>query len=118
VDRADRYLEPVKLVDLNGFSVRELFALHRATLHELRARGIVRSGNSPQGDWAELLVATAYSGQLAPNSEKSWDVRTGDGRRLQVKARVVEDGRPVGSKVTSPFRSWDFDAVVSVLLSD
>lgn len=103
---------------LDSLSLSKLFALNRATLRELVRRGVVRTRNAPQGDYAELLVATAYGGELAPNSEKSWDVRTSDGRRLQVKARTVGDGRPIGSKVTSPFRSWAFDAAVIVLLSD
>ena len=71
--------------------------------------------HAPQGDWAELLVARAYEGELAPNSEKSWDVRSHDGRTLQVKCRVLDPDR-VGSNGTSPFRSWDFDASVVVLL--
>ncbi len=38
-----------------------------------------------------------------------------DGRRLQVKSRAL-DHTQVGSNTTSPFRSWDFDAAVIVLL--
>ena len=76
----------------------------------------MRTLNSPQGDWAELLVATAYAGHRAPNSEKSWDVRARDGRRLQVKSRAL-DHTQVGSNTTSPFRSWDFDTAVIVLLN-
>ena len=36
-------------------------------------------------------MATALGGQLAPNSEKSWDVLGKDGEKLQVKARIVSD---------------------------
>lgn len=117
-DSTVRYLAGVTDSDLKGLSVGELIALHRGTLHELAGRGILRTGNAPQGDWAELIVATAYSGELAPNSEKSWDIQTPDGRRLQVKARVAKTGAAVNSLVTSPFRSWDFDAAVIVLLAD
>jgi len=57
----------------------------------------------------------AYRGTLAPNSEKSWDVKAANGRRLQVKCRLV--GLHTGSSQTfSFFRSWDFDACVFVLL--
>ena len=103
--------------NLESYSVAELIRIHRATLKELWRRGVVRTMNSPQGDWAELLVARAYEGELAPNSEKSYDVLTGDGRRLQVKARVLDPDN-VGSHVTSPFRSWDFDAALILLLAD
>jgi hypothetical protein len=92
-----------------------LMRLHRASLFELYRRGVVRTLNAPQGDWAELLVVTAYGGFLAPNSVKSYDVLAADGRRLQVKSRAIDHER-VGSDITSPFRSFDFDAAVIVLL--
>ena len=69
------------------------------------------------GDYAEYLVATALGGQLAPNSEKAWDVLGKDGEKLQVKARVVPDpAEPVQLKL-SPFRSFGFDSAVTVLFS-
>jgi hypothetical protein len=48
--------------------------LYRAILRELRSRGVIRTDNAPVGDYAEYLVATTLGGQLAPNSEKAWDV--------------------------------------------
>lgn len=57
----------------------------------------------------------AYGGELAPPSEKSWDVRAPDRRLLQVKARLIaaSDRR---SHNYSPFRSFGFDACVFLLL--
>ena len=104
------------VLDLTTLSVDDLMRLHRAALYELYRRGVVRTLNAPQGDWAELLVTTAYGGERAPNSERSWDVLDGDGRRLQVKSRAL-DHTQVGSSITSPFRSWDFEAAVIVLLN-
>lgn len=75
---------------------------------------MVRTGNSPVGDWAELLVPTATGGELAPNSEKSFDVVDLDDRRLQVKARML-DPEKVGSNTLSAIRSWDFDELFVVL---
>ncbi len=74
----------------------------------------MRSRNATAGDLAEHLVATAYGGELAARSEKSWDVLA-DGRLLQVKARLLAaaDNK---SHVYSPFRSWDFDACVFLLM--
>ena len=46
-------------MDLREFSVIELLRLSRAAVTELRARGIVRTANSPAGDYAEWLVARA-----------------------------------------------------------
>lgn len=102
-------------VDLSRLSTRDLLRLYADILTALVERGVVRSRNAPAGDLAEYLVATAYAGELAPPSEKSWDVRT-DGRRLlQVKARLIAAGDNK-SHVYSPFRSWDFDACVFLLL--
>jgi hypothetical protein len=82
-------LEP--LPDLSAFSEPGLFSLYRAILRELKGRGVTRTDNAPVGDYAEYLVATSLGGQLAPNSEKPWDVLASDGEKLQVKARVVSD---------------------------
>lgn len=101
-------------VDLGLLSTRELLRLYADILTELVGRGVVRSRNAPAGDLAERLVATAYRGELAPPSEKSWDVRA-DGRLLQVKARLIASGDKE-SHVYSPFRSWGFDACVFLLL--
>ncbi len=103
---------------MSGLNTPALFALYRATLAQLRERGVVRTENAPAGDYAEYLVATALGGELAPNSEKSWDVRLPSGRRLQVKARVVSEPPRRSQRQLSPFRSFDFDAAVIVLLAD
>jgi hypothetical protein len=95
-----------------------LLALSRAVLAELKARGVIRSGNAPAGDYAELLVRQATSGELAPNSQKSWDVVTPDMEPFQVKARVVTNPQNRGERQLSVFRSWEFDAAVIVLFDD
>jgi hypothetical protein len=83
---------------------------------ELRRRAVIRSSNAPSGDYAELIVQRATGGTLAPSSHKSWDVLTPGGESLQVKARIVTGGASAhGARQPSPFRSWDFDAAVSVL---
>ncbi len=103
--------------DLSTFSESGLLSLYRAILSELKSRGVIRTENAPVGDYAEYLVATALGGQLAPNSEKSWDVLGSDGEKLQVKARVVTDPAGPGQLQLSPFRSFGFDSAVIVLLS-
>lgn len=89
-------------------------------LAELRRRGIVRTANAPAGDLAERLVADAMGGELAPNSQKSWDVLAppalpGPWQRIQVKTRVVTDLHNAGQRQMSAFRSWDFEAAMFVL---
>lgn len=103
---------------LSDLTTTELLALSRGILAELRHRGVIRSGNAPAGDYAELLVQQVTSGELAPSSQRSWDVETPTGERLQVKARVVPNPRTAGQRQLSVFRSWEFDAAVIVLFDD
>jgi hypothetical protein len=103
---------------LKALSVPGLLALSRAILAQLRERNVIRSGNAPAGDYAELLVQRATSGELAPAAQKSWDVETAGGEHLQVKARVVTTLKARGERQLSVFRSWDFDAGVIVLFDD
>ncbi|WP_415803281.1 hypothetical protein, partial [Isoptericola cucumis] len=92
---------------------RALLRLYGALLTELVERGVLRSRNAPAGDLAEHLAAVVYNGVLAPASEKSWDVRDGEGRTVQVKCRVLDDGRP---GTFSVLRSFDFDVCMFVRL--
>ncbi len=78
------------------------------------ARGVVRTRNSPLGDLAETIALRAYGGSLAANSEKSYDLTTAQGRRIQVKARLV-DPADRRSQNFSAFRSWNFDAALFLL---
>lgn len=98
-------------------STQKLLTTYAAILSELRRRGTIRTLNAPAGDIAEVLVAKAYGGVLAPNSEKSWDVRADNGRLLQVKCRVVAASATSKPVQFSVFRSWGFDAAVFVVLS-
>ena len=110
-------MSPEHGLDLSTFSDSGLFSLYRSILSELKHRGVIRTENAPVGDYAEYLVASALGGQLAPNSEKSWDVLAKDGQKLQVKARVVSEPAEPGQLQLSPFRSFGFDFAVIVLLS-
>lgn len=102
-------------IDVKKLPVTRLLSLYAEILTELMTRRVVRTRNAPAGDLAELLVARAYGGSLAPNSAKSWDVESSDGRLLQVKCRVVQTG-DARSHTFSLFRSWGFDACVFLVL--
>ena len=71
----------------------------------------------PAGDYAEWLVWQALGGMLEPNSTKSHDITLDDGRRIQVKARVVGDPITRSQRQMSPFRSWDFDEAALIQFS-
>jgi hypothetical protein len=108
-------------MDWEALTNAELLALSGGALAELRQRGVVRTANAPAGDLAERLVADAMSGELAPNSQKSWDVLVRPtvadtpAERVQVKARVVTDLANAGQRQVSAFRSWDCESVMFVL---
>ena len=103
------------MIDFTNASTSELLASYRAVLAELRRREIVRTGNAPTGDYAETLVKVAFDGRLAPNSEKSWDVQTPQGEKLQVKSRLLDDPIKSKQRQLSPIRSWGFDYLVIIL---
>jgi hypothetical protein len=108
-------------MDWETLTNAELLALSGGALAELRARDVVRTANAPAGDLAERLVADAMGGELAHNSQKSWDVLVRatvadtPAQRVQVKARVVTDPANAGQRQVSAFRSWDCESVMFVL---
>lgn len=105
-------------MDIKGRKPAELFALYQAIRRQLREQGVIRSNNAPAADWAEYLAQHVYAGTLAPASEKSRHIETEDGRRLQVRSRVVSDPPQAGQRQLTTLRSFDFDALVIVLLND
>jgi hypothetical protein len=110
---------PAASVDdpLAALSVEELLDTYRNVLASLRLRGLVRTNNAPIGDLAEYCAAIVYDGVLAPNSEKSYDLVADDGRRIQVKVRLIRPSTSP-SAVFSPIRSFDFDACLFLLAND
>ncbi len=118
-DSVRRAFAPSTAPDSPGFdaslmTVGEILHVYTALLTELRHRGLVRTNNAPIGDLAEYACAAFYEGELAANSEKSYDLLAADGRRVQVKVRTVrEDTSP--SAVFSSIRSMDFDVCVFIL---
>lgn len=104
--------------DLASLEVRELLALSASCISELRDRGVVRTGNAPLGDYAEWLALQALGGELAPNSERSFDLTTPSGQKVQVKSRRVSTPPRSGQLQSSPFRSWGFDSALFMLLDE
>src|SRR3954463_14020942 len=81
-------------------------------MHELHRRGVVHSGNNPIADMAERVSADYYGVEPEPPNTKSYDVRTGDGTRVQVKAlRRTRASR----RNLSALRSFDFDFLAAVI---
>jgi hypothetical protein len=102
--------------ELAAATPRSLLATFEAILAELRGRQVVRTNDAPAGQYAEWLSCEVLGGALAPNSEKSFDLFDGAGRKIQVKSRVLRNGSR-SERQLSPFRSFGFD-VALVLLFD
>jgi hypothetical protein len=102
---------------LARLSVGELLDTYSQVLAELRTRNLVRTNNAPIGDLAEYCAAMVYDGLLAPNSEKSYDLISAEGRKVQVKVRLVRPGMASGA-VFSPVRSFDFDICVFIVIDN
>jgi len=98
-------------------SVGDLLDTYTGVLAELRTRHLIRTNNAPIGDLAEYCAAIVYDGLLAPNSEKSYDLTAADGRKVQVKARLVRPGMASGA-VFSPIRSFAFDLCVFLVIDN
>jgi len=93
----------------------QLVALFGEVMSELRARGVVRSGNNPIADMAERVIADYYGVEPeAPNS-KSYDVVAPNGSTIQVKAlrRTASSRRNL-----SALRTLDFDVLAAVVFEN
>lgn len=97
-------------------SVVELLAIYGDVMSELRKRGVIRTGNSPVGDYAELLFAKAFDWSLEQNSASGHDAKDTQGQRYQIKGRRIQN--PAASRQLSAFRKINehtFDFLAAVL---
>jgi hypothetical protein len=100
---------------ITGSSVRQLLETYGQVLDELRHRGVVRTANSPGGDYAELLFSRAFDWTLASNSATGWDAEDRLGR-YQIKSRRLTQYN--GSRQLSALRNLPdrhFDWLAGVL---
>jgi hypothetical protein len=74
---------------LNGQTktTAELLSDYGALLDELRRHGIVRSGNNPLSDYAEVLFCAAFKWTRLNNSAHGHDAVDAGGLRYQIKGR-------------------------------
>lgn len=89
-------------------------------LNELNEAGVVRTYNSPVGDYAEWLVAEKLKLTLESNSAKGHDaLDEKSGIRYQVKSRWIHKGTK--NKALNVIRNYDenqFDYLIIVLFKD
>jgi len=100
-------------------SARELLMMHGQIIDELREREVVRTGNAPLGDYAELLFATAFGWSLEGNSSSGHDATDSAGVRYQVKGRRITARNP--SRQLSAIRrlpDYTFDFLAGALFDE
>ncbi|HAO81684.1 MAG TPA: hypothetical protein DDW92_02115 [Candidatus Veblenbacteria bacterium] len=68
-------------------STQSLMTAYSDILKELRRRKVVRTSNSPTGDYAELLACKKFHLKSAPPSTKSYDAKDKRGNKYQIKSR-------------------------------
>lgn len=96
-------------------SIRELLTLHAEVMEELRRREVVRTSNSPVGDYAELLFSTAFGWALENSSAAGHDATDKDGVRYQIKSRRLtahNGSRQLSFLRRLPEKKFDYLAAV------
>lgn len=100
---------------LTHASVRDLLKIHAQVIEELRDRQIVRTGNAPLGDYAELLFSVAFGWTLSNNSSMGFDAVDERGVRYQIKARRLtgaSKSRQLSAIRKLPEKTFDMLAAV------
>ena len=114
---ADPAVAPAERPDfITSAGVRDLLVIYDQVMGELRARDVIRTGNSPVGDYAELLFARAFGWSLEPNSSAGYDAKDAAGVTYQIKARRL--GHPTSSRQLSAIRrlhTRSFEYLAAVL---
>lgn len=91
-------------------------------LAELNNRNVVRTYNSPVGDYAEWLVSEKLGFVLEHNSQKGYDaLDLKTGLRYQVKSRWERGAASVQSRELNVIRNYDdnqFDYLIIVIFDE
>ncbi len=97
----------------------ELMNMYADILSELNARGVVRTYNSPVGDYAEWLVAEKMGLKLEKNAKKGYDAyNLSTDTRYQIKSRWERGNPCVQSRELNVIRNYEdkqFDYLIVVI---
>jgi hypothetical protein len=105
--------------ELESLSTPELLQRYSQILDELRARKVIRTSNSPIGDYTEWLVANQLGLTLVTNSTSGYDAVDALGVKFQIKGRRLTSHNH--SRQLSAIRnleSRDFDYLIAVLFNE
>ena len=106
-------------MDMSDRSPVELMNMYAGILAELNRRGVVRTYNSPVGDYAEWLVAEKLNLRLEPNAKKGYDAYDkASGARFQIKSRWERGAPSPQSRELNVIRNFDdgqFDYLIAII---
>jgi hypothetical protein len=105
--------------ELKAFSDLELLRSYALILEELRLRKVVRTFNSPIGDYAEGLVAKTLGLTLMANSNTGYDAVDPNGTRYQIKCRrITPQNKSRQLSAIRNLENQDFNFLIVVLFNE
>jgi hypothetical protein len=106
-------------IEPDSLTILELLQSYYKILDELRARIIVRTSNSPIGDYAEWLVAKQLGLSLVANSNSGYDAVDSSGVKYQIKGRrVTARNRSRQLSAIRNLTHHDFDYLIAVIFNE
>jgi hypothetical protein len=99
----------------------QLLQYYSRILDELRARKIIRTSNSPIGDYAEWLVAKQLGLTLVANSTSGYDAEDLSSPKLkfQIKSRrITQHNKSRQLSAIRNLKNHDFDYLIAVLFNE
>ena len=95
-------------MELSDKSTLALMHLYGEILWNLNKRGVIRTYNSPVGDYAEWLVSQKMKLTLERNAQKGYDARDdATGLRYQIKSRWERGAPCPQSRELSVIRNYE-----------
>lgn len=104
---------------MNDTEIKEKLKDYATILDSLYSAGVVRTYNSPVGDYAEWLVSRKLGLELQQNSATGFDaLDRATGSRYQIKSRWLHPGKTIGSRKLNVIRDYEkkpFDYLIAVI---
>lgn len=110
------------MTEIKSKSSIELMNMYADILIELNSRKVVRTYNSPVGDYAEWLVAEKLNLTLEKNSQKGFDAyESKTKKRFQIKSRWERGNPSPQSRKLNVIRNYEenqFDYLIVVIFNE
>jgi hypothetical protein len=102
-----------KLFKLNN---KQLLKLYTRIIITLEVRDVVRTQNSPIGDYTEWLISKVYDYKLETSSKSGYDAIAKDGTKIQIKSRrIMSSNDPKQLSAIRNLDKNDFDILIAVI---